>query len=563
MAQAVAGRKRFARPTRKQSAGTTRRAPESLVLGLADPGMTPLLRAGLGGLAASLRAILLSRDPTAAWPGVVSIGPGCATAEARRIVVSPGQKGDWEGTLKALFERSFRIRDGIIDLPGTYEHGSTRGLALRCALQDALRRTFLQHGKSALKKGSARLRNEMIDDVPGRVVVQRYASFAHQDAWRKQGLASALPRGRAVKLAGWAYPGAVERHIGFSGRTKFEYTPAQALCACFALVGCLSYSLPRGGAIVISEPGDLVAFAEVRPQLSPRTVADAHVTGAADAVLSAYLALRLDELQRGQPGVSAAHGVTLKILPWARQQKTRASVLSPGAISNDTLDRFDTATRTLPALIRVGRGDGGGDDQEPRAYWAERSEFRRFVSENLAVEEPWHSGFATARTGDSPPRSIHRYRSRADDRGALRPREREGIIAMLEHLEEAERVLVESVHTALRQRFGAIAEQARGNRAAMRNRFETERERWRLAFAGAKTVDQVRHALADLWSRAGPNAELQKSWRTVVPLLGADHWMRARDLALVALASYRGRDAEAAGAAEHEIETAETSEGGN
>jgi hypothetical protein len=51
----------------------------------------------------------------------------------------------------------------------------------------------------------------------------------------------------------------------------------------------------------------------------------------------------------------------------------------------------------------------------------------------------------------------------------------------------------------------------------------------------------VRFALADLWSRAGTVKELQSGWQAVVSLLQDDNWQAARDLALVALASYEGR----------------------
>ena len=68
-----------------------------------------------------------------------------------------------------------------------------------------------------------------------------------------------------------------------------------------------------------------------------------------------------------------------------------------------------------------------------------------------------------------------------------------------------------------------------------------EYERQRLAFAGAKTADALRHALADLWSRAGSNRELQKAWPHVLPLLSNEKWRLAQDLALLALASYQGQ----------------------
>ncbi len=59
--------------------------PPDLVIGLSDPGMTPLLRAGLGGLAASLRAILLEEEPRTRWPSPVSLAKATATVEPQRI----------------------------------------------------------------------------------------------------------------------------------------------------------------------------------------------------------------------------------------------------------------------------------------------------------------------------------------------------------------------------------------------------------------------------------------------------------------------------------------------
>jgi CRISPR-associated protein Cas8a1/Csx13 len=75
----------------------------------------------------------------------------------------------------------------------------------------------------------------------------------------------------------------------------------------------------------------------------------------------------------------------------------------------------------------------------------------------------------------------------------------------------------------------------------MRNRFAGEYDRWRLAFAGAKTADQFRKALCDLFSRAGGNQVLQQRWQDVLPMLRTQNWQHARDLALLALCSYQGR----------------------
>ncbi len=192
----------------------------------------------------------------------------------------------------------------------------------------------------------------------------------------------------------------------------------------------------------------------------------------------------------------------------------------------------------LPSKVR-GTNDGADEgEQDGDGFFVATSAFRGFVTDNLAQNRRWFTGFATADTGGKRPRYIHYFRDREGGLGALYPEEKKGIVAMTEYLERAEQVLVTSVHIALRGRFAQIAKEAKESPATMKNRFKGERERLRLAFAGAKTPDQIRGALADLWSRGGANKELQESWREVVPLLRPERWQVARDLALVALASY-------------------------
>ena len=108
---------------------------------------------------------------------------------------------------------------------------------------------------------------------------------------------------------------------------------------------------------------------------------------------------------------------------------------------------------------------------------------------------------------------------------------------------EAETILVQAVHEALRCRYGQIANEMRTNPVGMRKRFQGEYDRRRLAFVGAKTADQFRNAVCDLFSRAGNNHVLRESWQNLLPLLSDRCWQLGRDLALLALASYSGEGA--------------------
>ena len=162
---------------------------------------------------------------------------------------------------------------------------------------------------------------------------------------------------------------------------------------------------------------------------------------------------------------------------------------------------------------------------------------RPLIAENLALGHKWYSGFTKLLTKTNPA-TDKPYRDQLQF-------ERKGLNDMIADDamwdDDAERIVVQSVHEALRGRYAQIAEENKNSTAAMKNRFTGEYDKWRLAFAGAKTPDQFRNALCDLFSRAGRNRVLQKSWNSILPMLRTSNWKHARDLSLLALCSYQGR----------------------
>lgn len=541
----------------KDAAGS----PPPLEIGLNDPGMTPMMRAGLGGLAASLRE-MARHDKASQWPKLVRVGPGTASVAQDRISIQWGD-GSREEVLRALFEGSFQIRKGLIFLPGMFGQGRIWNEAIGVGIQNALKQTFLQHGKSTEKaEGERVVTLELDTNLPVTVSLQPYLGFVHQTAWEDVATAFRSP----IRLPGWAYPGAVGRHNGLSA-TELSYGAPHAIAVLFAIVGTLSVQVSGGGgALVIAEPEDLITFAELRPSLTPATVAGLHAAGATDAALSACVALAAASTRRA--GVAAIHAVTLRSTPWASQQKSRvatATVLAPGDPAHERmLELYDVATRELPARIHVrspepkaakpakGRAPKAAGQAASGGYFIATSALRGFVADNIARGLPWFAGFATARASGNPPRSIHQVRQ-PGNLGALFPAEKEGLIAMIEKTDDPDKLLIESVHSALRHRFGAIYEETKSLPAqTRRNRMNGERERWRLVFAKAKTPSQVRAGLADLWSRAGTVPQLRERWHELLPLLHSSEWSRARDLSLVALASYRGKETVDAEAGETE-----------
>ena len=210
------------------------------------------------------------------------------------------------------------------------------------------------------------------------------------------------------------------------------------------------------------------------------------------------------------------------------------------AAADKALDQFETAMAVLaPPTPRP--------NKEGEYFWP-KSYIRPFIAENLALGRLWYAGFShlmTARdSGSNTPIRNFLYT------------ERKGLFAMTKEIpwdhpgeEEVvgDEVIVRAVHEAMRCRYGRIAAENPGNQVAMKNRMAREYERQRLAFVGAKTADALRHALADLWSKAGSNSVLRESWPHVLPLLSSEKWQLTQDLALIALASYQGKEQETIG----------------
>ncbi len=273
-----------------------------LAMGLYDEGMTALHRAGLGGLACTLKAI--ERDygsgqladgelPGGPWED----GPPWEIDE-RTVVLRFGQPEGAGEFLKRLFAYAFPDPGrghGLIRLPGQYT-STPPNAAVLADLQSGLLLTFLQHGRVRdLAKDPTQAQHDPDGaGVPGVTVEYRACnSFRHQSGWeellgRKGRLATA-----PLKVEGPLNPGAVVRHNAFASDTKVEDVPARLLPLYFAIVGCLALPVNRGvAALVVPEVEDLLAFVAQRPFMTPTAPCDCIIASAADGALQAQVRLR-------------------------------------------------------------------------------------------------------------------------------------------------------------------------------------------------------------------------------------------------------------------------------
>jgi len=502
---------------------------ETLSIDLFEPGMGPLHRAGLGGLAATLRwiddRVTADRRPTGRW-----------SFNDRRVELAwDAPKGT--AFFRRLYELSFQLQDGLIHLPGSYPVESPPQPWIKAELQQGLSMTILQFGPNRKATGFDVKRYDDGNGHSLQIQHQHLVGYTHQRAWEDLVTSNGALKAR-VPISGTIAPGFVQRHVAYDGATTIEQPPGPAIALHFALVGTLSLMIDRKtGVMIVPDVEDLIRFVRRRGLLTPREAKDCRVSSPADAALQAQL--RLVKEEAGSTlRIDRCLAVLFATKSWNKKQKARATVLDVEPSPAD-LERFEVAMQSLAPRIALARPKEPGLPPEP--FWVD-SVVRPLVAENLAAGRPWFHDFR--RLIVSPDGSDDEQKVR------LLGYEREGLRAMIDlpWSDQGEEALVEAVHKAMEMQFAKIGEDAKGDPITFGNRCQRQMERWRLSFAGAKTPDEVRRALTDLWSRVGQVPLLRDTWRNILPLLCEDRrWQLNRDLALLALASYKGDSNDAGG----------------
>jgi CRISPR-associated protein Cas8a1/Csx13 len=527
--------------------------PDHLTMSLFAPGMTALHRAGLGGLACTLKYIerayqqgALSDDEVPGGPWTVDRPPW--DVEPDRITLKFGQPASARAFLKNLFAIGFGLEphDKLIRLPGQYDLAPNS--AVRSDLQLGLTLTFLQHGKTRLlaKEPTTATHDPDGNGVPGVIVEYRQCSgYKHQKGWEdcvnaKTGCLS----GTTVGIEGPLNPGAVVRHNAFSAPTKIDEPVERLLPLYFALVGCVALPVNRGvGVLLIPEVDDLESFAFARPLMTATNGRQSMAAGAADAGLQLQIRMKAAHL-----GLPACHAVTLRPTPWASQQKSRVESLHIPVLHGRDLDVFELALAHLKPRIAVRTiKESSGKvkakvTKERREAFRVDSVVRPLIAENLARGRRWYVGFAKRMIAINPA-TDKPYRNQIAF-------EREGLNAMVTDDRawdnDGETLVVRAVHEAINYRLGQIRKETDGESPklsqATKNRWDKFRERLRLDLSGAKTQGQVRFVLCNLFSRAGRLPSLKEGWQAMLPMFGEQEWQHTRDLALLAYASYAGKE---------------------
>ena len=262
---------------------------------------------------------------------------------------------------------------------------------------------------------------------------------------------------------------------------------------------------------------------------------ECRIASAGDAALQAQVRLRARGLIDDNY-LPACYSAKFRPTTWASQQKSRVETLFIPSQDEKNLHLFETALSVLSPRIgmkmekeTLGNGKSKQTVERERYSWTDNP-VRPLLADNLATGQHWYRDFIRLCRGKEEFQKL-----------GYQQQELHEMTEQPSALYEEERVLVSSIHQAIRNNLGRIRQETDGDRPlsdATTNRWKRFRERLRLALVGSKTPDQCRNAICTLFANAGKLDELKAGWQLVVPMLRDSHWMFARDLALLALASY-------------------------
>ncbi len=502
-----------------------------MILKLNAPGMTSLHKVGLAGLYMTLKAFDRSETKIDAL----------AWKLCSDHIVLKWSDDEPEHTFRQLIEQSFQVdNDGFFHFAGL-NFGGTTTKDQKHVFYTAMLNTFLQYGKHS-KKDAARPLIFQVDEIAKiyDADFKPIISYQHQKA-ADDFLDHSGAFRSDVEVIGWLYPGGGQRHAIHSSSVLTE-PMEKALCLLFAPVGCVYFQISshtKGSqaraALVIPEILDLGEYAMLREYIARNGVLVLTASGASDAALRFITAMRAtqvgNELSRMSGRNMPCRVVAFGLVKWVKggqKVRTMTRTVVPGTLAGiGNYALADAIFRNQWQRVAEKR-NRHGEVTEPERHFIKTSTARELIAENIARGAAWYDGFS-------------QYMANKETRTQL-IYERKELNKMVNEAafdEARERTFIAACHEAWRRRLGKLGERSRRENASFPALVNREQEKLRVALSRCKNAATLRETVVDFWSRAGSIKELHDHWQKVLALMDDKNWRKGKDLALLALASYK------------------------
>jgi len=467
-----------------------------LTLSIYDPNTLLPHRAGIAGLALALSAI----NPT--------------NAPLRWEVTEDAVNLSWEGkdqdAVQWLLEQTYRSDQGYLEAPALNldEQG-------RYIFSEGVMNSFLQHSKQRTREKQAVPLNFTVDDdqpqirIDYRPVVDCYYTRGVKDAFNSKGMFK-----KGISLKGHHLPGLVECFINGA----YVESPIGFLALLFLPLACGYYQLPGyRSALVIPEVPNLNEWVSLRRRMPSRTYKNFRSSSAGESALDFLLREKLaDDLHLFR--VNYCEAYRLGNQPWDGNQSYLKQAVHRVQVNDQVLELYEVASRLLSPRVKL-KQDGSGT-------WLAESRVLAWISNNLIANKSWYNGFFEFRKAN-----------------AIYPEDRGGLIIMTaEHLSTNEKVLFDAVQGAFSAYLREQILQAQKQGRPLDYGQVTDKVIYRLQRPG--TQQQFTTALVKFLSDFRSGAAQGNGLQIFAWLNQPGNWRTARDLALLAIATYQSKSKE-------------------
>ena len=495
----------------------TTTTPPKIYLSLSASDTTIMHRAGMAGLWMTLQQLEL-RFPTPASR------PGNLTWSVTNSSISLDWQGEDFTVLYWLLRQSFQINQkGLISLTGL--DSSSMELINHIHLHQAIGATFLRHNQF-YKSGEQASEDLSVDGITGTLKYKKIAWYAHQNFAEKLCDEAGQLLRDYVQIVSWIYPGATVRHAILEKFNKLEEKVEYALTLLFLPLVCQYFIWHSNSSKIDTKQAD--KYIVVIPEVTNLTIAaqrcwelrrldykDFHVMSWEEAALKYY---SYDEIDNSNEYHEVCQALLYEKLNKDSKQRSLTNIQD-----------IEVRAKAILAYKLI-------DKHFPknRFFWngliwtVKVNLLKGMIAENLIKGVPWWSDFWIAFNEDT-----------FGDLSKQLFYNREGLRSMIETDEEMEiyKSFIRACHEALRKIYGKIYGRAKEGEIP---RFEREYERIRGELGRCYDQQSFNDFLSDFLSRAGLNSALYDQWESILPLLTVQvSWEKARNLVLIALASYK------------------------
>ncbi|NBD17727.1 MAG: type I-MYXAN CRISPR-associated Cas8a1/Cmx1 [Cyanobacteria bacterium] len=462
-----------------------------IILSLFDPDTLLPHRAGTAGLSLALSALSQENAPLQ-WE---------TNEEAVKLF--------WECSdrevVKWLVSNTYQIQDGYLNVPALKldrqgKYTFTQGVTS----------TLLQHGQQrSLSKNSVAINFQIDEGQPEiqlnvRPLLECYYTRDLKEAFTSKGkFKSEIP------LKGHHLPGLVESFVNGA----YKESPKGFLALLFLPLACGYYSLPGWrSALVIPEVINLKEWMRRRQSFSGRTYKHFRSSSAGESGLK-FLLQEQTASDAKTFKVNYCEVYQLGGQPWDTSQTYLKQAVYRIHPTKEMLSLYEEASYLFPS--RVVKNDKG-------ETWLAVSKVLPWIADNLIAGNPWYTGF-------------YEFRKANELYG-----ERQGLVKMTQqYLTEEERSLFDAVQGAFKVMLANEHQEATKQGRQLDYKQVTDKAIYRLQRPSSQ--QQFATALVSFLSRFRAHSAKGKGLEIYGWLQSNNNWRRARDLALLAIATYKGK----------------------